>query len=148
MTTVTRAKIIRGDLSLYDGRSSTYARLDATGGTLTGLRINDYVDVLQVYGSGTDRTRGTIASAINSIGSQVATLVFAPGTWTIDASLTIPSTIAAIVPAGCVFSVDASMTLTFAGPVHVHYSASNGTGWYSGSGSISCSQGAAGFPGW
>lgn len=144
MTTVSRARLIRGDQALYDGKTSTYSRLDATGGTLTGLRINDYVDVLQVYGAGTNRTRGTIAEAINSIGSTVVTLVFAPGTWTIDSSLTIPSTMAVIVPAGCVFAITG--TLTIAGPVHVHYSASDGTGWYTGT--VSCSQGASGAPGW
>lgn len=148
MTTVTRAKLIRADLALYDGKTSTYARQDATGGTLTGLRVGDEVDVLQVYGDGTNRTRATIANAINAIGSTVATLKFAPGTWTIDSNLTIPSTLAVVVSGGCVFSISVGVTLTFSGPVHVQYSASDGTGWYSGSGSVSCSQGATGFPGW
>lgn len=148
MTTVTRAKLIRDDVSLYDGRNSTFSRVDATGGTVTGLRLEDDVDVLQVYGAGTNRTRATIAAAISAIGSNVATLRFAPGTWTIDDNLTIPSTLAALVKGGCVFSISSGKTLTFAGPVTVEYCASDGTGWYSGAGSVSCSQGARGFPGW
>lgn len=148
MTTITRAKLIREDMSLYDGKTATFSRLDATGGTKTGLRLNDHVDVLQVYGSGTNRTRATIAQAAQSIGSSVATLRFAPGTWTIDADLTLPSTLAIIVSGGCVFDIDSGVTLTFAGPVHVEYVTSTGTGWYTGDGSVACSQGATGFPGW
>ena len=144
MTTITRAKLIREDQALYDGKTSTFSRLDATGGTKTGLRINDFVDVLQVFGEGTNRTRATIANAINGIGSTVCTLKFAPGTWTIDSSLTIPSTMSVIISGGCVF--DITGTLTFAGPVHVEYVTSTGTGWYTGT--VSCSQGATGFPGW
>ena len=148
MTTITRSKIIRDDLALYDGKTSTFSRLDATGGTKTGLRVRDDVDVLQVYGSGTNRTRATIAQAVQSIGSSVATLVFSPGTWSIDASLTIPANQPCVIKGGCVFDIDSGATLTFAGPVYVEYSASDGTGWYYGDGSVSCSQGAAGFPGW
>ena len=148
MTTITRAKLIREDQALYDGKTSTFSRLDATGGTKTGLRINDFVDVLQVFGEGTNRTRATIANAINGIGSTVCTLKFAPGTWTIDASLTVPSTMSVIVSGGCVFSISSGVTLTLAGPVHVEYVTSTGTGWYTGDGSVSCSQGATGFPGW
>lgn len=148
MTTVTRAKLIREDLALYDGKTSTYSRLDATGGTKTGLRVNDHVDVLQVYGSGENRTRATIAQAVQHIGSSVASLRFAPGTWTVDDNLTIPATIACLVSGGCVFSIASGKTLTFSGPVHVEYAASDGTGWYTGDGSVSCSQGATGFPGW
>jgi hypothetical protein len=148
MATIQRYRLTRADLALYDGKSSTYARVDTTGGTVTGLRINDDVDVLQVYGAGTNRTRGTIADAINAIGSAVVTLSFAPGAWAIDDTLTIPSTMAVRVKGGCVFSVSSGKTLTFAGPVHVEYATSTGAGWYSGAGSVSCSQGATGFPGW
>ncbi len=147
MTTVTRAKVIRDDLALFDGKNRTYQRPDATGGTKTGLRINDFVDVLQVFGDGSSRTRGTISNAVSNIGSSVASLRFAPGTWTIDADLTVPATLAALVSAGCVFDIASGVTLTFAGPVHVEYSAADGTGWYTGDGSIVCSQGATGIPG-
>lgn len=147
-STVTRGKIMRGDFALNDGQTSTAQRTDATGGTVTGLRINDFVDVLQVYGSGTTRTRIVIANALNAIGASVVGLRFAPGTWTIDDNLTIPATKAALISAGCVFSVSSGKTLTFAGPVHVEYAASDGTGWYTGLGSIACSLGATGWPGW
>jgi len=148
MTTITRAKLLRDDLFLYDGKTATASRLDSTGGTKTGLRINDDVDVLQVFGEGTNRTRAAIADATQNIGSSVATLVFAPGTWTVDSSITIPSNMACVVKGGCVFDISSGQTITFAGPVHVEYVASDGTGWYTGDGSVSCSQGATGWPGW
>src|SRR3990167_7759332 len=117
MATVTRGKILRGDLANWDGKTATATRVDATGGTLTGLAVGNSVDVLQVHGAGTNRTRGTIASAVQTIGSTNVTLVFAPGTWTIDVSLTIPSNFTCHIPAGCIFSVDSGITLTFSGSV-------------------------------
>jgi hypothetical protein len=148
MTTITRARLIRGDLALWDGQSKTKARVDATGGTITGLTVNDFIDVLQVFGDGENFTRATIANAVTRIGSNVCTLLFATGVWVIDDDLTVPSTMAVYVPGGCVFAISSGKTLTLAGPVHVEYAASDGTGWYSGSGSIACSQGATGWPGW
>lgn len=141
MTTVTRSKIIRADQSLYDGKTTTFSRLDASGGTTTGLRVNDDVDVLQVYGSGTAYTRGTIAAAVQSIGSSVATLVFAPGTWTIDDDLTIPSNMPCIVKGGCIFNVSSGKTLTFSAGIFVEYPT-----WTSGAGTVLTSAGATGFP--
>jgi hypothetical protein len=114
---ITRGKVIRADLALWDGRTFTSSRSDATGGTTSGLVVGDEIDVLQVYGAGTNRTRGTIAEAIQMIGSAVGTLSFAPGTWTIDADLTIPAHLVSRIPAGCVFDVSNAVTLSFAGPV-------------------------------
>src|SRR2546421_1876778 len=97
---ITRGRVIRADLANWDGRTSTATRLDATGGTITGLAIGNEVDVLQVYGDGTARTRLTIANAVQQIGSASAVLVLAPGLWTIDANLTIPSNLTCHIPAG------------------------------------------------
>lgn len=131
--TITRGKIVRADLAQWDGRTITYSRIDATGGTVSGLAIGNEVDVLQVFGSGSSRTRGTIADAVQQIGSTAnVTLVFAPGTWSIDAALTIPSNLTCHIPAGCIFSVDAGITLTFSGDVHVEDPES----WYTGSGTV------------
>src|SRR3990167_3291928 len=135
MATVTRGKILRGDLANWDGKTATATRVDATGGTLTGLAVGNSVDVLQVHGAGTNRTRGTIASAVQTIGSTNVTLVFAPGTWTIDVSLTIPSNFTCHIPAGCIFSVDSGITLTFSGPV-----IADSASFYSGSGTTVLSQ--------
>lgn len=115
--TIQRGKITRADLAHWDGTTSTYSRPDATGGTVTGLAVGNEVDVLQVFGVGTARTRTTMADAVQRIGSAACTLGFAPGTWTIDANLTIPSNLTCHIPRGCVFSVDAGKTLTFSGPV-------------------------------
>lgn len=131
MAAITKGLIQRQDCSLYDGRTLTASRQDSTGGTLSGLRINDWVDVLSVYGAGVNYTRGTIANAVNAIGSSTNVgLCFSPGTWTIDQNLTIPSNFTCIVPAGCVFSVDSGITLTIAGVLfrmHGTYSSGAGT---------------------
>ena len=130
--TITRGKLQRGDHAQYDGKTIAATRTDASGGTITGLALNDYVDVLQVFGGGTARTLATIEAAKRGIGSSVAKLVFAPGTWTITDDITLPSNLTCEIPAGCVFSVSASKTLTFQGRVNVEYLAS----WSSGSGSV------------
>lgn len=126
---ITRGKTTRADLANWDGKTATHTRLDASGGTVTGLAIGNEVDVLQVFGDGSSRSRTTIATALNHINTTPVTLVFAPGVWTIDASLTIPSNFTCHVPRGCVFNVDSGQTLTFSGPVYSESSA-----FYSGSG--------------
>jgi len=148
MGTVKRAKVTRSDLALFDGENSTYDRTDATGGTVTGLRFGDSVDILTIFGSSTNRTVATINNATARLGSRNRTLSFATGTWTIDSDVTIPSNFSCHIPAGCVFNISSGITLTFAGPVHVEFADTDGTGWYTGSGSVSCSVGASGFPGW
>lgn len=130
---ITRGKITRADLANWDGRNATVSRTDASGGTVTGLSVGNEVDVLQVFGAGTERTDGTIQSAINYLGSTAATLVFAPGAWTISADVTIPANLPCVVPAGVVFTVASGKTLTFSGRVHVAYPGS----WTSGSGTVS-----------
>ena len=148
MATVQRGKITRSDQALWDGKTKTASRKDATGGTVTGLTVGDYVDVLQVFGDGSVYTVATIASALNFIGSSVATLMWSTGTWVIDSNVTIPDTLANHIPAGCVFAISNGVTLTFSGPINVEYGLNDGTGWYTGTGVVSCTLGASGFPGW
>ena len=151
MSTVQRGKITRSDQALWDGKTKTASRVDATGGTVTGLTVGDHVDVLQVFGEGTTYTVQTIAAALNHVGTtNNMTLRFATGTWVIDSNVTIPANLASHIPAGCVFAISTGVTLTFSGPVHVEYGKNDGTGWYTlaGTGVVSCSLGASGFPGW
>ena len=117
MGAVQRGLIQRGDQANWDGKTATASRVDATGGTITGLAIGNAVDVLQVYGAAANRTRGSIAAAVQKIGSTVVTLVFAPGTWTIDDDLTIPSNFTCHIPAGCLLEVATGKTLTINGHV-------------------------------
>lgn len=131
MATIQRAGLQRGDLALWDGLTKTASRIDATGGTITGLTVGDFVDVLQVYGSGTDRIGATIATATARIASANVALLFATGTWEITSSLSIPSNFTCIIPAGCVFNIASGQTLTLLGTVFTE-SAS----WYSGSGTV------------
>src|SRR5205814_512371 len=79
---------------------------------------------------GSARTRASIADAVQQIGTAAVTLVFAPGVWTIDADLTIPSNFTCHIPTGCTFAIDSGKTLTFSGPVYADASS-----FYSGSGS-------------
>ncbi len=155
MATIKRAKINRADQAHWDGKTKTVSRIDATGGTVTEQVVDDHVDVLQVYGDGSVYTVATIASALNFIGSSNATLLWAAGTWVIDSNVTIPATLANHIPAGCVFAVANGVTLTFSGPINVEFSTQTSgdgtsTGWYTltGTGVVTCSLGASGFPGW
>ncbi len=150
MATVKRGFIIRADQANWDGKTKTASREDATGGTVTGLTVGDYVDILQVFGDGDTYTVATITAALNFIGASNATLMWATGTWVIDANVTIPATLANHIPAGCVFAISTGVTLTFSGPINVEYGKNDGTGWYilTGTGVVTCSLGASGFPGW
>lgn len=131
MTTVVKGKILEQDISHWDGVTRTAVRRDGTGGTATGNALGHEVDVLEVYGSGSSYTWQTITDCINRIGSAAVTLVFKPGTWTIDQNLTIGSNFVCRVPAGCVFDVSSGKTLTFSGPVIRDYAT-----WTSGSGTV------------
>ncbi len=117
MASIKRAKLTRADIAHWDGRNATYSRPNAAGGTSVGLAVGNEVDVLQVFGDGTERTRATIAVGINYIGTAACTLVFAPGTWTITQSLTIGSNFVCRLPEGCIFDISTGVTLTFSGPV-------------------------------
>ena len=113
MATIVRGKILRADQSKWDVKTKTSSRTDATGGTVTGLTVDDSVDVLQVFGSGDTYTVATITAALNFIGANNVTLLWATGTWVIDANVTIPITMANHIPAGCVFAISNGITLTF-----------------------------------
>ena len=131
MTTIIKGKILRNDIEHWDGVDKTKSRKDSTGGTISGLVVGSEVDVLASYGANTNYTRQAIQDCVNRIGSASVTLVFNPGTWTIDDNLTIGSNFTCRVPAGCVFSVSSGKTLTFSGPV-----IRDSNTWTSGSGTV------------
>ncbi len=130
-STLTKGKLLRQDQNNYDGISLTGSRADSSGGTYDGLKIGDSVDVLTVYGDGDQYTYATINSAVSAVGSANVTFRFAPGTWTIDSNLTIPSNITVYIASGAVFSVSSSITLTISGALIREHST-----WKSGSGSV------------
>jgi len=131
MTTVTKGKILQEDIKHWDGVTRSHSRKDSTGGTVAGNKLGVEVDVLAAYGSSQNFTRQSIQDCINRIGSTSVTLIFTPGTWTIDDDLTIGSNFTCRVPNGCVFSVSSGKTLTFSGPV-----IRDGQTWTSGSGTV------------
>src|SRR3990167_783946 len=131
MVTVVKGLLMRSDVSNYDGTLAT-SRVDSTGGTESGLKVGDAIDVLSVFGSGdtSNMTDTTISLAISTLGSANRALSFAPGTWTISNTITIGSNFTCIVPAGCVFSVVAGKTMTVSGIFfrqHGTYSGGAGT---------------------
>lgn len=129
MTTVTKGKIFRDDLDLYDGVTTTSSRPDSTGGTVTSNKINSIVDILTVYGNGTDRNRTTLVNSINAIGTNNATIELAPGQWTIDDDVTIPSNITVNVPSGALINVATGKNLTINGVLNTGiYQIANGVG--------------------
>ena len=142
MGTIQRAKINRADLALWDGGTKTTTRPDVTGGTVTELTVGECVDVVQVFGSGTTRTKAVISNAIQRIGTDNICLLFGTGTWTIDDDLTIPSNFSCHIAAGCSFTVTSGKVLTFNGPVHVE----NPTWWTGDAGAVLTNLGATGFP--
>ena len=129
--TVTKGLALREDLDLYDGLTLTGERADSSGGTLTGLRINDDVDVLAVYGDAQLYTVSTINSAMAALGTQNVALRFAPGTWTIDSNTTFPANFTIVVAAGAVFNISTGVVLTINGTLIRQH-----TTWISGGGSI------------
>lgn len=133
--TTTKGKALRQDFAHYDGINLKGSRKDSTGGFIKGLRIGDEVDVLMVYGQGENYTDQTLQNAINSLGSNSATLKFAPGTWVISDDVTVPSTLSARIPAGVTFNVASGKTLTFSGPVF-----RDSETWTSGSGTVSATK--------
>ena len=141
---IVRGKILRDDQALWDGKVSSVTRIDATGGTISGKPINDFVDILTIFGAGSFKTVGTINAATAYIGSSNnVCLLFGRGTWTIDADITIPANLSNRIAAGCVFAVSSGKTLTFSGPVYVEHDT-----WFSGDGTVSHTLGAQGFPGY
>jgi len=105
--------VLRRDLQLWDGRELTGSKRDRGRARVTGLKIGNTVDVLQVYGEGVSYTGRTIQDAITAIGStNKVTLELAPGTWTIDENLTVGSNFNLKPVSGAVLKVSTGVTLT------------------------------------
>lgn len=141
--TVQKGLVLREDLDLYDGIDITSSRTSSTGGSTSGLRINDWVDVISVYGDGENRTGSVVQDAINAIGSSTnVALALSPGTWTFDTNLTIASNFTLFVPAGCVLAPESGITLTIQGVLfrmHATYTGGDGTVTVSGTDILSSS---------
>lgn len=140
MSAIVRGKINRGDVALFDGKNSTSSRVDASGGSVTGLMLNDFVDLLQVFGAGSSRTAGTVGSALTFVGTNTVCFMFSPGTWNFASSVTIPSTVTAYIAAGAVITPAGGVTVTFNGPV-IH----EATTWTGGAGTVTTTLGQAGL---
>lgn len=72
------------DINFWDGVSRTFERKTSTGGVLELRKLGSVVDVLEVYGSGTDYSSTAINTAIARVGTtNKIGLLLQPGTWTI-----------------------------------------------------------------
>ena len=131
MGAIVRGKINRGDLALFDGKNSTSSRATAAGGTVSGLVLNDFVDLLQVFGGGTAKTSGTVNTAVGFVGTSTCTFMFGPGAWNFTADVTIPSTVTCYIAAGAVITPAGGVTVTFNGPV-----IREATTWTGGAGTV------------
>lgn len=114
--TVTKGLIGEQDIYHFDGSGTdTFSRLTSTGSTLTLNKVGSEVDALIVYGGGVNYNSTTINAAILAIGSTEATLLLRPGTWVMNANITVPANIVLKVAHGGVITTT-GYTLTINGP--------------------------------
>ena len=126
--TTIKGQIQREDLALFDGKTLVATRPNSSGGTQTGNRMGDAVDVKLIHGGSANAA--AFQAALDSMGSANGALLFTPETWTIAANVTVPANVTMIVPAGCVFSVNSGITVTNNGILiryHKTYTSGSGT---------------------
>lgn len=126
--TTIKGAIQREDLALFDGKTLVAQRPNSSGGTQTGNRMGDAVDVKLIHGG--TANAASFQAALDSIGTANAALLFTPETWTIAANVTVPANVTLIVPAGCVFSINSGITVTNNGILiryHKTYTSGSGT---------------------
>jgi len=110
--TITKGKLGKEDIKLWDGISPTFNRPTSTGGVDLYSKIDwAGVDVLHVFGDGWTKTDRCINDAIVKIGSRGACIWLQPGTWTLSANVTIPATMKLVVPYGAVISGAYTLTI-------------------------------------
>ena len=126
--TTIKGQVQREDLALFDGKTLVAQRPNSSGGTQTGNRMGDAVDVKIIHGGTANAT--SFQAALDSMGSTNGALIFTPETWTIAANVTVPANVTMIVPAGCVFSINSGITVTNNGILiryHKTYTSGSGT---------------------
>lgn len=127
--TTIKGAIQREDLALFDGKTLVAQRPNSSGGTQTGNRMGDAVDVKLIHGGTANAT--SFQAALDSMGTANAALLFTPETWTIAANVTVPANVTLIVPAGCVFSINSGITVTNNGIlIRYHKTFTSGSGTF------------------
>jgi len=120
MGTVTKGKIGGQDIQHYGGDPSntTFSRPNSTGGVDTLSQVGVCVDALAAYGaSAAAKNLTTLSAAVSAVGSGTAGILIAPGTWTVDDDLTVPSGVTLIFPPGASLSIANGKTVTCNGRV-------------------------------
>lgn len=128
---VSKGLIGKDDFTLWDGKTSTFTRKSSSGRHLT-LQKADWmgVDVLQVFGGGTERTDATITDALTSIGTTNKVSIFlSPGSWVIDENVDWSSytNVFFNIPPGAILSHGA-YTVNIPNPTAGLYQIFNGSG--------------------
>ena len=116
------------DLRFWDGINSTFTRRTSTGGSLTLNAIGEKVDVVSLFPSA-GKTASAIDQTLQYIAGKTATVVLAPGTWTIAANKDWSAFTNIIweIPTGAVIS-HGSYNVTFGGTVIAGINCISGTG--------------------
>lgn len=118
MATSDKVLLGRQNMGWWDGISDKrFSQQSDVGGPLTITKMGNYVDVLTVYGDGTDYSDAAITKAMNRIGTtEIVGLVLTPGTWSINNDITITSNLTLWCPPGCILNIALDKTLTINGP--------------------------------
>jgi len=119
---ILRIRISDADSTLqHDFTDNTY-RVDS-------FPTDTFVDATDYEDGSLDAS--TINAAITDIGSNVRRLLLKPGTWTIDADVTVPKNITLMFAPGAIASISTTKTLTMNGPLQseiIKIFTLNGTG--------------------
>lgn len=122
------------DVKWWNGVVRLFSRRISTGASIEMNMLGNCVDVVEAYGSGTDRSDVALLAALASIGSNKCIFVLQPGAWAVDNNVTLPATVSLLVPHGAEITIGAAATLTVNGPVIAGpYEIFKGTGTLAGS---------------
>ena len=120
MTTQIKREIAKQDIKFWDGKTSTFSALNATGRPIILDKIDWMgVDVYALYGSRTHTAINTACAAIGT--TNLAKLYLSPGTWTIpeDFDISAYSNIYFEIPPGATLQISAGKTLTLYAPNNI-----------------------------
>jgi len=113
--TITKQQLGKEDVMGWNGKETTFTSRTPGGRPIVKDKFDWVgVDVEQMYGS---RTGGAIQEALTAIGTtNKRTLWLSPGTWTLEANLTVTSNVALHIPPGAKIVLGA-YNLTIQGPL-------------------------------
>lgn len=113
MGTVTKGKLAKDDVSLWNGTSTRTVTRTTSQSYSMSLQQFDWVgvDVFQKYGGGSNKNSTAIAAALSALSAVTADLAlwFAPGTWSLTQNHTFGANLHLVMAPGAVFDTDMSI---------------------------------------